>query len=97
MDYSAGKGYYKNAVQYMQENYMQNINIAEVAQALGISYVYLNKLFKAHQVMGIRPIDYLNLLRIDQAACFLIQTDDSLEVISEKVGYNNIQSFARFF
>lgn len=89
--------YYRDAVAYMQENYWKNINVTEVADALGISYVYLNKIFKTHHQRDEKLIDYLNLIRIGKAAELLLETDETLTVIAEKVGYNNVQSFSRFF
>lgn len=89
--------YYQEALDYMQNNYSRNINVTEVADALGISYVYLNKIFKAHHENDIKLIDYLNMIRIDQAVQLLTKTDVPLAVIAEQVGYNNVQSFARFF
>lgn len=89
--------YYQEALSYMQKNYHRNINVTEVADAIGISYVYLNKIFKAHHEKGVKLIDYLNMIRINQAVNLLTQTNESLAVIAEKVGYNNVQSFSRFF
>lgn len=89
--------YYLDAVTYIQENYWKNINVTEVADAIGISYVYLNKVFKAHHEKEEKLIDYLNRIRIQKAAELLQQTDETLAVIAQKVGYNNAQSFSRFF
>lgn len=91
------KVYYQKAITYIGENYMKSINVTEVADAIGISYVYLNKIFKAHHENDTKLIDYLNLIRIGKAAQLLQQTDDSLASIAEQVGYNNVQSFSRFF
>lgn len=89
--------YYRNAIAYIQENYWKNINVTEVADAIGISYVYLNKIFKAHHGKEEKLIDYLNRTRIQKAAELLLQTEETLAVIAQKVGYNNDQSFSRFF
>ena len=89
--------YYRDAVNYMQENYWKNINVTEVADAIGISYVYLNKIFKTHHDKEEKLIDYLNRIRIQKAAELLLQPDETLAVIAQKVGYNNGQSFLRFF
>ncbi len=89
--------YYRDAIAYIQENYWKNINVTEVAEAIGISYVYLNKIFKAHHGKDEKLIDYLNRIRIQKATELLLQTDEILTVIAQKVGYNNDQSFSRFF
>lgn len=89
--------YYRNAIAYIQENYWKNINVTEVADAIGISYVYLNKVFKACHGKEEKLIDYLNRTRIQKAAELLLQTEETLAVIAQKVGYNNDQSFSRFF
>lgn len=89
--------YYQKALAYIHENYQKNINITEIADAIGISYVYLNKIFKAYHENDTKLIDYLNLIRINKSAELLQQTDASIAVIAEQVGYNNVQSFSRFF
>lgn len=89
--------YYQKALAYIHENYQKNINITEIADAIGISYVYLNKIFKTYHGSDTKLIDYLNLIRINKSAELLQQTDASIAVIAEQVGYNNVQSFSRFF
>jgi two-component system response regulator YesN len=83
------------AKQYMQEHYMENLSVSDIAGALNISYPYLSKLFK--DTMQISMMDYLNKIRIQQAKQLLSLTTMSLSDIATAVGYQNVQSFQRFF
>ncbi|MDO5422284.1 MAG: helix-turn-helix domain-containing protein [Eubacteriales bacterium] len=89
--------YYQEALTFIQENYAKNINVTDVANAVGISYVYLSKIFKAYHPGDTRMMDYLNDIRITKACDLLTQTNQTLNEIAEQVGYNNVQSFARYF
>ena len=97
VDKSREELYYEKAILYIQENYMKNINITDVADAVGISYVYLSKIFKVYQKDEMRMVDCLNVIRIERAVSLLEETNDTLPEIAEKVGYNNVQSMNRFF
>ena len=89
--------YYHDALAFIQKNYAKNISITDVADAVGISYVYLSKIFKDYHHGSIRMMDYLNDIRISKACELLTQTNQTLNEIAEKVGYNNVQSLARYF
>lgn len=83
------------AVEYLHDNYFTDIDFTILATELNLSYSYLSRIFK--NTMNITLTDYLNTYRIDQSCRLLETTDDKLDIIAEKVGYNNSQSFQRFF
>ncbi len=87
--------YCEMAKQYLNEHYMNDMNITDVADSLDISYSYLSKIFRART--GTTLTDYLNSIRIDKSKEYLTDTFLTLTEISEKVGYNNVQSYQRFF
>ncbi|MCC8101064.1 MAG: AraC family transcriptional regulator [Clostridiales bacterium] len=89
--------YCREARRYINENYMKDINISEVADHLEISYAYLSKIYKAQYGEGEKLLDYLNRIRIEKARKLLLSTDLPLNDIARQVGYNNTQSLARFF
>ncbi|MBS5084280.1 MAG: AraC family transcriptional regulator [Clostridiales bacterium] len=78
------------ALSYIDENFTSQIQIRDIAGNLHISHTYLTKLFQKN--VGVTPIKYVNMKRIEYA-CYLLQnTDLSCETISEKTGiYDNAQ------
>ena len=87
--------YCELAKKYLEENYMRDMNIIDVADQLDISYSYLSKIFRTKT--GVTLTDYLNNVRIEKSKVFLATTFLTLNEIAEKVGYNNVQSYQRFF
>lgn len=87
--------YCELAKKYLDENYMIDMNITDVADHLDISYSYLSRIFRTRT--GITLTDYLNSVRINKSKEYLNNTFLTLSEISEKVGYNNVQSYQRFF
>lgn len=88
-------GYCEMAKQYLNEHYMNDMNITDTADYLNMSYSYLSKIFRART--GMTLTDYLNNVRIEKSKEYLTGTFLTLTEISEKVGYNNVQSYQRFF
>ncbi len=87
--------YCELAQKYLDENYMRDMNIIDVADHLDISYSYLSRIFRIKT--GVTLTDYLNSVRIENSKEYLEKTFLTLNEIAEKVGYNNVQSYQRFF
>lgn len=87
--------YCESAKKYLDEHYLYDMNITDVADHLNISYSYLSKIFRS--ITGETLTDYLNRVRIEKSKEYLSNTFLTLNEISEKVGYNNAQSYQRFF
>ncbi|WP_349671840.1 AraC family transcriptional regulator [Lacrimispora sp.] len=92
---SKENNYCEQAKKYLDENYMIDMNITDVADNLDISYSYLSRIFRSRT--GFTLTDYLNGVRINKSKDYLSNTSLTLGEISEKVGYNNVQSYQRFF
>ena len=77
--------------------HISNSNITNnfLAQKMGISEVYLRKLFISH--LGITPKQYILDLRIKTAQQLLISTSKSITEISEKCGFTSVYHFCRIF
>lgn len=80
---------------YIRENYMQDIYLDLVATKLNLSPNYLSSLFK--DKTGINFIDYLNSVRIDKARELLETGTKRINEIAVDTGYNSIHSFIRAF
>ena len=83
------------ALSYIDENFTSQIQIRDIADNLHISHTYLTKLFQKN--VGVTPIKYVNMKRIEYA-CYLLQnTDLSCESISEKTGIYDNAYFHKMF
>ena len=80
---------------YIDEHYSEAISLDRIAREFLLSRTQLYNIFK--EVLGISVIDYLIHVRITRAKSMLINTDYSVEIISQKAGYANICSFSRVF
>lgn len=82
-------------VEYIHDNYKRDIGISDIAEFVGLSYSHVRKIFKAEK--GINITDYINNLRIKEAKILLLNKKLSMKNIAELIGYNNDQSFERYF
>jgi AraC-like DNA-binding protein len=80
---------------YIDENYLEEINLDSIAQSLSISPFYLVHVFK--ESTGFSPIQYIIRRRIGEAQSLLINTDYSVTQIAGMVGYDNISYFTTLF
>lgn len=80
---------------YIQQHYMEPINLSDVASHFHFNATYLSSLFSAHNDEGFS--EYLNRVRIDKAAELLITTDLPISDISLKVGYSDHSYFTKVF
>ncbi|MDO4272206.1 MAG: response regulator [Eubacteriales bacterium] len=88
--------YYMNQIlSYMQENYMQDISLDNVAEHVNLSVGYLSNYFKGK--MGMNFVDYITQLRIEKAKELLIHTNEKIYRVAELVGYQNSQYFVTTF
>ena len=77
--------------EFIELNYHQAIKLKEVAQAVGYSSAYLTDLVR--RITGKTVNDWIVERRIGEAKRLLLETEDSIEEIAVKVGYNNINHF----
>lgn len=66
-----------------------------VADEFNTSISYLSQYCKEHMQMTI--LDYITLLRIEKAKKLIENSGESIQYISEQVGYINVSSFIRRF
>ena len=81
--------------EYVENNYMYDISMQEVAQTMGYSDAYFSKLFK--QYFNQNFTAYLTEYRMKKAKQLLSDTNESIKDISRKVGYTDSNYFAKIF
>ncbi|MFC5467326.1 AraC family transcriptional regulator [Cohnella suwonensis] len=81
---------------YMQEHYTDpNLSLESMAAFAEVSPGYFGKIFRS--VKNCTFNDYLNHLRMEKARRLLIETDESIASISQKVGIYNDNYFFTLF
>lgn len=83
------------AVNYIKENYSTPLQLSSVAERCGISQGYLSRLFSEY--LNTTFIDYLNALRIGEAAKLLRNERKAVKEVSFLVGYSDPNYFSRIF
>lgn len=83
------------ALEYIRAEYANDITIEKVAKHCGYSQFYVMKLFK--QYTGSSCVDYANRYRLTLAGKQLLETNDDVYAIANKVGFNNVSYFNRQF
>lgn len=81
----------REVFEFIELNYHQNISLKEVAQAVGYSSAYLTDLVR--NLTGKTVNNWIIERRIAEASTLLLETNDSVEQIAVKVGYQNINHF----
>lgn len=85
----------KYCVDYINENYMDNLSLYELAKKAGLSEGHFCRLFKSFT--GFTPFNYINRQRISKSCEYLTKTDKKIAEIALLCGYNNISYYNRAF
>lgn len=85
----------RKITEYINDNFMKDITIGDLAKLSNLSNDYLIRVFTkyAHQT----PINYVNSIRLHKAAQLLTNRDLSISEIALTVGFNNISYFSKIF
>jgi AraC-like DNA-binding protein len=89
------KNHFEGALEYIHKNYKREIDLNKVAEFAGVSYSHLRKIFRTET--GENIVNYINSLRINESKRLLCSTNMTIKEISVALGYNNDQSYVRFF
>ena len=79
----------------IEQNYMNDISLYDVASSVCLNYVYFSKFFK--QCTGVNFIDYIIDLRLNKAVELLKERKYTISEISSMVGYQSHTYFLRLF
>lgn len=87
--------YLRQAIDYVNANYQNDITIEEIAAASGLNRNYFGRLFK--ETMGETPQQFLLHYRMAKAAELLRSSQMTIKDIGVSVGYENQLHFSRAF
>lgn len=87
--------YVRNIMKYLEEHYMDEFNLNQIAVRFGFSKYYISREFKKY--VGITYSEYLITLRLNHAKELLKYTDLSINDITFQCGMNNVSHFINLF
>ena len=82
-------------VDYVGEQFMNQIKISDLSELCHMSEVHFRRLFSKY--MKMTPVEYINLVRINNACEYMLKTNDSIIDIAHKCGYPTASTFHRNF
>jgi len=82
-------------IDYINDHYMENINLNTIAEYVYLTPGYLSKVFKSFTKETFNS--YVINVRMNKVAELLTNSDMNVTEISEKVGYNSVRSLIKTF
>lgn len=92
---SRSQKHIRRILNYIDENYSEEICLNDVAKHMGITTTYLSRLFSANTNTTLTK--YLNALRVEKVQRDLLETNDSITDIYLRHGFNSAKTFNRVF
>lgn len=83
------------AIDYISDHYSEPLRIEDIAKYVHISEVHLRRIFDTS--LRMKPLEYINLVRIQMACNYLDQSDDAVSLVASKCGFSSHSSFNRNF
>ena len=83
------------ALEYVEEEYTHMIRVEELANVCHMSETHFRRTFEG--CMNMSPVDYINLIRIQKACDLMKKTNDSMDLVAQKVGFSTTSTFNRNF
>jgi len=84
-----------NAINYINENYMNNLNLQDISRYSKMSQAYFSRLIKHFTRKTF--VEYINEIRIRKSIELLKSTDKLITDICFEVGFNDLTNFNRVF
>jgi len=92
---AASEPHVVKALQFIRDHARENVMVADVSRAAGLSRRALEIKFRREMGCSIRK--HISRVRADQIVQLLIETDLPIGQIAESLGFSDVQHFARYF
>ena len=83
------------ALDYIHGHYYEEIRLVKLSEIAYCTESHLSREFKKH--MGETILSYIHRFRVDKAISLMLKGQLSIQEISEKVGYLNVNNFYKYF
>jgi AraC family transcriptional regulator len=90
-----GRGQLGTAIDFMQANLEDSIDLPAIAGAAGLSPSHFARQFRT--ATGVAPHQYLMQLRVERARCLLSETDIPVVTVAFACGFANQEHLTRIF
>ncbi len=80
---------------YIDAHFFEDIRVSDIADACGLSQTHFRRVFE--EATNMKPMDYLNMVRISRACSLMKKQDLSMAQIGRSVGFQTESSFNRNF
>lgn len=87
--------YLTDSIEFIGKHYNEDIHVGDLAEISGLSESHYRRLFE--ESMNMKPLEYVNMIRIDRACELIRQGEMSMEEIAYKVGFQTLSTFHRNF
>lgn len=85
----------KTVLHYIGHNLSVKLSVKELAEQINMSPVHFYTFFKRH--MGQTPVDFVNSLRMQEAAKLLLTYQLSIRQVALEIGMENVSYFNKMF
>ncbi len=85
----------KHIIRFVEENYQRDLSLTEIAKKEGLTPPYLSSFFEKNMSMTLT--NYISKIRLEHSLHLLMNTEKSIEEISEACGFANQRSYATLF
>lgn len=82
-------------IDYVEKNYTNNINLADIAKLLGYDYHYVSRYFKSLFNMSFKS--FLDIYRLEKAVELLKRNDKKIIEIAFESGFQSVRTFNNSF
>lgn len=95
IDVSPYSGHVRQVIRFLEDNYMRQLSLDDIAASTAINKSHLCNLFKKET--GVTVFECLMIIRVRKAVELLTYTELSLSQISKDTGFTNITHFNRVY
>lgn len=88
-------GKFRMILKYIEQNYMNDITLEELAKLAGYSTYHFSRIFKKYS--NTTFINYLNRRRVKAAELLLLENGCSITDVSMQAGFTSLTTFNRVF
>ncbi len=89
------EGRLRQVIEYIADHYCEEISSSSISEMFGYDESYFCRLFKS--VVGVRPMEYIRVLRLEKARRLLINEKIGISKVALECGFSDMNYFTRCF